>query len=155
MNSASGARTFAVVLLALGALVAGCRAKPQTPATGTGSYSVNWEATRGWELYGQYCAVCHGPTGRGDGYNAQAMSVKPRDLTDAARLVATSDADVAAVIKNGGAELKLSPLMPAFGATLQGREADYLVAYLRTLRPGTEKPGADADASQASPAPAK
>lgn len=36
---------------------------------------------RGQQLYQQNCAVCHGPTGRGDGPAARAMRPPPADLT--------------------------------------------------------------------------
>ncbi len=38
-------------------------------------------AERGAELYGRYCASCHGPEGRGDGPVAGALRTPPPDLT--------------------------------------------------------------------------
>jgi len=35
----------------------------------------------GPELYKAYCAVCHGPNGRGDGPMARALKTPPADLT--------------------------------------------------------------------------
>ena len=35
----------------------------------------------GADLYRQYCAVCHGPHGAGDGPVADALRTKPTDLT--------------------------------------------------------------------------
>jgi len=35
----------------------------------------------GADIYHQYCAVCHGPHGAGDGPVADALRVKPTDLT--------------------------------------------------------------------------
>jgi mono/diheme cytochrome c family protein len=39
----------------------------------------------GAETYRQYCAVCHGKTGKGDGPAASALKVRPPDLTTLAR----------------------------------------------------------------------
>jgi hypothetical protein len=64
------------------------------------------------------------------------MSVKPADLTDAARLGKRSDDDLAAVIKNGGPALKLSPMMPGFASSLETQDIACLVAYVRTLSQG-------------------
>lgn len=38
-------------------------------------------ASSGKEMFTQYCAVCHGPGGRGDGPAADALKKKPADLT--------------------------------------------------------------------------
>lgn len=39
----------------------------------------------GADIYHQFCSVCHGPRGAGDGPVADALRVKPRDLTQLAR----------------------------------------------------------------------
>ena len=39
------------------------------------------DAGAGAALYGDFCAVCHGPAGRGDGPMAEALTVAPPDLT--------------------------------------------------------------------------
>lgn len=38
-------------------------------------------AASGAELYADYCAACHGPTGRGDGPGAEGLNPRPADLT--------------------------------------------------------------------------
>ena len=45
-------------------------ASPQTPYV-----------ARGRKLFNQYCATCHGVTGKGDGPAAAALKVAPADLT--------------------------------------------------------------------------
>jgi mono/diheme cytochrome c family protein len=42
-------------------------------------------AISGKVLYGQYCAVCHGMDGRGDGPAAVALKQSPTDLTQLSR----------------------------------------------------------------------
>jgi mono/diheme cytochrome c family protein len=37
--------------------------------------------TSGKAMYAEYCAVCHGPTGKGDGPAAAALKKRPSDLT--------------------------------------------------------------------------
>lgn len=41
--------------------------------------------TTGKEMFAEYCAVCHGSGGRGDGVAALALKKKPADLTQLAR----------------------------------------------------------------------
>ncbi len=41
--------------------------------------------TQGQQLFTQYCASCHGPTGKGDGPKAAATTPKASDLTQIAK----------------------------------------------------------------------
>ena len=60
-------------------------------------------ASSGAEMYKQYCAVCHGPGGKGDGPVATALKVPPPDLTTLAQRHDGKFPDdyVANVLKNG------------------------------------------------------
>lgn len=72
----------------------------------------------------QQCSQCHGPMGKGDGQMGPMLHAS--DLTDAAWQGKTSDAEIAAIIKNG------KDKMPSFDLpdpVLQG-----LVARIRQLR---------------------
>jgi len=42
-------------------------------------------AASGAEMYAQYCAACHGPSGKGDGPAASAFKTPPADLTTLAK----------------------------------------------------------------------
>src|SRR6516164_11583378 len=42
-------------------------------------------ANSGAEMFKQYCAVCHGPTGKGDGPAASALKQPPADLASLAK----------------------------------------------------------------------
>ncbi|MEE9170069.1 MAG: c-type cytochrome [bacterium] len=37
---------------------------------------------KGKHLYAHYCAVCHGASGEGDGFNAFNLDPRPRNLAD-------------------------------------------------------------------------
>lgn len=57
----------------------------------------------GAQLFKQYCAVCHGPAGKGDGPVAAALKMPPPDLTTLAQRHDGKFPDdyVAHVLKNG------------------------------------------------------
>ena len=95
---------------------------------------LNYEQSNGKKLFEHYCAVCHGASGEGDGFNAFNLSPKPRNLTDRAAMTSFSDQQLADAISRGGWERGKSNLMPPWGHTLNERQIRYLVAYLRTLR---------------------
>lgn len=42
-------------------------------------------AASGEQMFREYCAVCHGTTGKGDGPAANALKKRPADLTQLAR----------------------------------------------------------------------
>lgn len=89
---------------------------------------------RGEPLYRQYCAVCHGVTGEGDGPNAASMEDdRPRDLTDARYMSRLIDTQLVEVIRGGGGAVGRSRFMPAWGNTLSAEQVVDLVAYIRTL----------------------
>jgi mono/diheme cytochrome c family protein len=97
---------------------------------------LNYEQSNGQKLFAHYCAVCHGVSGEGDGFNAFNLTPKPRDLSDRASMQHFSDQQLFQVISQGGAERGRSNLMPPWGHTLSERQIRYVVAYVRTL----EKP---------------
>lgn len=86
-------------------------------------------APRGERLYGQACAACHGPSGRGDGWAAEGMTPAPPDLADPARGEEASPARDYLVIQHGIPETA----MPSHRDWLSVGEAWDLVAYLREL----------------------
>jgi cytochrome c oxidase cbb3-type subunit III len=91
------------------------------------------DAEEGKKLYGQYCALCHGQSGKGDGPGAANLNPKPRDHTDKEYMSKLSDDDLLKVIKNGGASIGKSPLMPPWGGALKDDQIKDVIAYVRTL----------------------
>jgi mono/diheme cytochrome c family protein len=86
--------------------------------------------------YDTLCAGCHGPEGKGNGPAAGSLNPKPADLSDADYVKNLTDKYLYDVIKDGGAKVKKSPLMPGWGGALSDRDIWNLVAYLRTLSRG-------------------
>jgi mono/diheme cytochrome c family protein len=72
----------------------------------------------------QQCTACHGASGKGDGQ--MGPMVRAPDLTNGAWQASVSDADMAAIIKNG------KNRMPKFD--LPGPVIAGLVAHVRGLR---------------------
>jgi mono/diheme cytochrome c family protein len=82
----------------------------------------------GKHLYGVYCALCHGPEGKGGGPVA-AKFVPPPDIT-VSFFQQRSDGFLYETIRSGG------PLMPGQGEGLTTTERWDIVNYLRSLQRG-------------------
>jgi mono/diheme cytochrome c family protein len=106
-------------------------------------------ASSGKEMFGEYCAPCHGVEGKGNGPAASAMKSQPTDLTQLARKNnGTFPANhVASVLKFGegtGASAHGSAQMPVWGPLLQSldkfhdtvvqQRVSNLVSYIETLQ---------------------
>ena len=89
------------------------------------------DSTKGQEVYNTYCALCHGPTGLGDGVGAAALDPKPRDLSSAAILESYTDEYLIDVITNGGMAVGKSPAMPPWGGVVSPEDIDNVVAHIR------------------------
>lgn len=84
-------------------------------------------------VYGTYCVQCHGLKRNGTGVNVPALSVKPRDHTDAKGMGDLPDTEIFNAIKNGGLAVNKSVLMPAWGGVLDDKQITEMVQYLRTV----------------------
>jgi mono/diheme cytochrome c family protein len=101
---------------------------PQTPKS-----ALTPAEQKGQALYEYYCAICHGKTGKGDGFNSYNLTKSPRNFTDRARMAALSDSQIEKAILEGGAALGLSRQMQAWGGVLTEKEASDLTAFIRTF----------------------
>ena len=90
-------------------------------------------AEKGKGLFAQYCAACHGPTGKGDGPAAAALNPKPTDLTNKAYMAGLKDQYLFDLVQKGGAAVGKSPLIPAFGSKLKDGDIRDVIAYLRSF----------------------
>ena len=78
----------------------------------------------GQRVHTQFCAGCHGPTGRGDGPLAPTMDPRPADLV--ARAKHHTDGDFFWKIVNG------RPPMPGFKDKLSDRLIWHSINYIRS-----------------------
>jgi len=95
--------------------------------------TLNYTQRKGKRLYDHYCAICHGDSGQGDGFNAYNLDPKPKDMTQKSYLNAVTDQWLVEVISQGGGGVKRSVLMPSYENTLDRSEIEAIVSYLRTL----------------------
>ena len=95
----------------------------------------------GRATFEQSCAACHGPSGRPDPSNpaVQALDPKPADLSDPLFNSREPADDWNIVVTHGGPALGLSAAMPAQQSALSPEEIANVVAYAKTLAPGSER----------------
>jgi len=82
---------------------------------------------RGRALYRDYCLVCHGETGTGNGVAAAGLAKKPKNLASMKRPPIFPDGVVAYRIANGG------EVMPAWKGILTEAQIWDLLNYIRSL----------------------
>lgn len=94
----------------------------------------------GQRLFETTCASCHGARGKPDASSpvVQALETEPADLSDPLFNSREPALDWELVVKHGGHALGLSPQMPAWGSSFTDAEISALVAYVKTLAPGSE-----------------
>jgi mono/diheme cytochrome c family protein len=129
---------LAVLLLAVS--LAGCHRQASAPAgepmlaalqADERAAGLTYAEAQGHVLFRQYCATCHGNSGKGDGQNASTMSPAPPDLT--ALKPPPDEAFLRRVITQGSAAVGRSPLSPPYGRSLRAQEIDDLVLYCQAL----------------------
>ena len=95
----------------------------------------------GRKTFDEVCAACHGSTGRPDPNNptVQALDPQPADLSDPLFNSREPAADWHIVVTHGGQALGLSEVMPAQQGALSAEDIQNVVAYAKTLAPGSDK----------------
>jgi mono/diheme cytochrome c family protein len=95
------------------------------------------DLVRGQQTFLEYCAMCHGDGGEGDGEMAAALQqkagVRPANLTDRARIARLGRAGVQLVVVHGGAHTGRSNMMPAWGERLSSQQVRDVVDYVSHL----------------------
>jgi mono/diheme cytochrome c family protein len=94
--------------------------------------AVEGDVEAGKQLYQQRCSPCHGPDGKANTPTAQALNPKPRDHTNGEYMNKLSNEHLAKVIKQGGAAVGKSPIMPP-QADLSDQQIQDIIAFVRTL----------------------
>lgn len=91
----------------------------------------------GRSIYSRYCAICHGSSGGGDGFNAynlkSSYQVTPAAFSDPNTWVTLDAATARDAITGGGGRVGKSHAMPAWGHTLTGQEIEEVLAYVQRL----------------------
>lgn len=94
-------------------------------------------APDGRTLFVFYCAMCHGPEGRGDGQLADSLAVRngirPRNLTDSTYLATRTDQELQVTVALGGGHVHKSAYMPAWSVTLTPTQIKDLISYVRAI----------------------
>ncbi|HYQ27463.1 MAG TPA: c-type cytochrome [Polyangiaceae bacterium] len=109
-----------LVSVLLSALAGGCKKSEPPPV----------KLTRGAELYGRMCAVCHGE--KGEGYKADQA---PR-LAQPEFQASVSDEQLREAIKNGRNQTTMSAWSKERGGPLSPEDIDQVIEFLRTWRTG-------------------
>jgi mono/diheme cytochrome c family protein len=80
-------------------------------------------------IYQQHCAICHGPTGAGNGPQAAALNPRPADLRAHLAPGLHTDEQIFAWLTTG----ITNTAMPAFGDTLSAEQRWNVINYIRTF----------------------
>jgi caa(3)-type oxidase subunit IV len=80
--------------------------------------------------FSSICASCHGAEGNGAGPAAVALDPKPANFQAPEFWQSRDVAHIAKVIRNGGASVGRSPLMPSFGGQFDEQAALALAEYV-------------------------
>jgi mono/diheme cytochrome c family protein len=90
----------------------------------------------GAPVYLQYCAMCHGDGGNGDGESAAqfaAQGTKVARLNDLERMSKLSKEEIARVVREGGGHTGRSNVMPAWADTLDADQLTNVVEFISAL----------------------
>ncbi len=126
-------RNRAILLLVLiGVVVAGALLWSIPLPHGAGTRAAT-QVPQGRALYDAHCAVCHGPTGKGDGPGASVVRQPMRDFSDPVAMREVNDRFLFDMIKKGSSQFGRSNAMPAWGMKLSDEEIRAVVMYIHSL----------------------
>lgn len=107
---------IAAAAFALGAQVAAAEDDPKFKETA--------------RLYDTYCAQCHGVNRNGKGVNTVGLSVQPRDHSDPVGMASLPRDQMVRAIRDGGASVNKSALMPSWSSVLTDQQIEQMADYL-------------------------
>jgi cbb3-type cytochrome c oxidase subunit III len=91
----------------------------------------------GRKLFVTFCTACHGPQGKGDGFNADTLrvrhNIRPRNLTETAYFAKKTDQELYSTIALGGGHTGKSAFMPGWTYRLEPAQIKDLVSYVRAI----------------------
>ncbi len=82
----------------------------------------------GRDLYVRYCAICHGVSGTGDGFNASNLPQPPPSLAE--RTAALGRKGIGAHVQRGANDLYPQSQCPPYGGNLTEDERRVLLGYV-------------------------
>lgn len=96
--------------------------------------ALGYQQALGGHLNEKYCERCHNPESTPERVsNYDNLEVKPHPFTEGDTLNKMTDAELTAIITNGGPALQKSALMPAWGNTLSKTDIQALISYIRAV----------------------
>ncbi len=95
---------------------------------GTSKHELMGNPKVGFEIYQEYCKVCHGEEGDGEGIMTELMGITPMDHTNPIETNSLSNTDLANSILNGKGRF-----MPAWRGIISQGDTEALVSYIRLL----------------------
>jgi len=95
---------------------------------GTSKHRLMGDPETGFRLYQQYCQVCHGEEGGGDGIMTRLIKMRPADHSNPLAMEPLDNQRLVNSILHGAGEY-----MPAWEGILSQAEVEALVSYIRLL----------------------
>ena len=95
---------------------------------GNTKYKLMGDPKLGMQIYQQYCQVCHGEEGDGEGIMTNLMGITPMDHTNPNETNQLNNAEIVKSILDGKGRF-----MPAWRGILSQNDAEALVSYIRLL----------------------
>jgi mono/diheme cytochrome c family protein len=103
--------------------------------------ALGYQAMLGEQINQIHCVRCHDSESTPERVsNHDNLEATPHGFTEGAILNPMSDANLAAIIADGGVALHKSAAMPPYGDTLTKTEIEALVAYLRAVSDPAYRP---------------
>ncbi|MBE9526729.1 MAG: c-type cytochrome [Proteobacteria bacterium] len=95
---------------------------------GSAKHELMGDPKVGYNLYQQYCQVCHGVEGDGDGIMTQLMGIMPMDHTNPNETNSLNNHELEKSILDGKGKF-----MPAWRHILSQSDVEALISYIRLL----------------------
>ena len=90
----------------------------------------------GYMIFNNYCFICHGTGGKGDGPLASKLSTPVADLTNDASLSSKTDTQLIRIIEGTAPHGQVSSDMPRWSLAIPKTKIKSLVTYIRYLHKG-------------------